>query len=176
MDKKETSSEKLRIHETSVDSEPIKVTDRRKFDRSGRLRGNDPQENQSQPQDKSSSARPEAGSEVPSGPEKEQAAPASSTTKSGASTPRPSHEDEVTFQSFVYHLWMSALVELGMPTEQGGTPRPPDPERARYLIDAVQVLEEKTKGNFNQGEAKILEEALYDLRMRYVAVSQDKET
>jgi len=43
---------------------------------------------------------------------------------------------------------------------------------ARHLVDMLGVLEEKTKGNLNQEEAAALNENLHQLRMAYVAVSQ----
>ena len=39
---------------------------------------------------------------------------------------------------------------------------------ARYHIDLLEVLESKTRGNLDAREAKLLEDLLYQLRMRYV--------
>jgi len=42
-------------------------------------------------------------------------------------------------------------------------------EHARYAIDMLQMLEEKTKGNLDPGEAKTLEDLLHQLRLLFVA-------
>ena len=43
-----------------------------------------------------------------------------------------------------------------------------DLEQAKYTIDMLQVLREKTAGNITPDESKLLDGVLYDLRMRYV--------
>ena len=40
------------------------------------------------------------------------------------------------------------------------------------LISLISMLQEKTRGNLDDGEAKLIEQILYDLRMRYVAKVQ----
>lgn len=47
-----------------------------------------------------------------------------------------------------------------------------DLEAARHQIDILGVLEEKTKGNLSDDEAKQLASIIYDLRMRYVQIAQ----
>jgi len=78
----------------------------------------------------------------------------------------------VDFQGFAYFLYMSALQELGVPTEPGAPPGRPDLERARFFIEVLHLLEEKTKGNLAPGEGKLLDEILYNLRMQYVTASR----
>ena len=41
-------------------------------------------------------------------------------------------------------------------------------EQARFLIDTLGILKEKTKNNLTTDEEKLLDEALYSLRMIYV--------
>lgn len=43
---------------------------------------------------------------------------------------------------------------------------------ARHFIDLLGVLEEKTRGNLSEQEAKLLEQVLHDLRMAYVEQSR----
>ena len=45
------------------------------------------------------------------------------------------------------------------------------PAEAQRVIDYLGVIEEKTKGNLTDEESKVLNGALYDLRMRYVQAS-----
>lgn len=42
---------------------------------------------------------------------------------------------------------------------------------ARYSIDTLELLKEKTKGNLSDEENRALENVLYDLKMRYVMKS-----
>ena len=44
----------------------------------------------------------------------------------------------------------------------------PDLELARYNIDMLMALEEKTKGNLTPEEEQLMEDVLYDLRLRYI--------
>ena len=43
-----------------------------------------------------------------------------------------------------------------------------DLEQAKYTIDMIQVLKDKTRGNVSEDEAKLLDALLFELRMRYV--------
>ena len=47
-----------------------------------------------------------------------------------------------------------------------------DLEQAKHGIDTLGLLEEKTKGNLTDQETKLLQTTLYDLRLRYVAMSR----
>ena len=42
-------------------------------------------------------------------------------------------------------------------------------EEAKYTIDLLEMIEEKTKGNLTPEEKRYLDQILYDLRMRFVA-------
>ncbi|MBM3213743.1 DUF1844 domain-containing protein [Candidatus Poribacteria bacterium] len=44
---------------------------------------------------------------------------------------------------------------------------------AKHAIDMLEVLENKTKGNLTAPERNYLENVLYELRMRFVRVSQN---
>ena len=46
-----------------------------------------------------------------------------------------------------------------------------DPEHAKFAIDMLNVIAEKTKGNLSPGEAQGLEDILHQLRMAFVAVT-----
>lgn len=80
----------------------------------------------------------------------------------------------IDFATFVLSLSHSALVHLG------DAPNPNDGKRevnlpmARQTIDLLAVLQERTRGNLTGEEERIIDQALYDLRMRYVEVSNSK--
>ena len=46
--------------------------------------------------------------------------------------------------------------------------RPPDLEAAEQLIDIIAMLEEKTRGNLTPEERQLVEQVLFELRMRFV--------
>lgn len=45
-------------------------------------------------------------------------------------------------------------------------------DAARHHIDLLAVLEEKTKGNLSEEEAKLLTQALHELRLNYLQISK----
>lgn len=74
----------------------------------------------------------------------------------------------VDFSTHVLSLASTALISIGkMPTPDGDIP-PIDLETARHLIDVLAMLEQKTKGNLDEAETKLLQSLIYDLRVAYV--------
>ncbi len=69
-------------------------------------------------------------------------------------------------------LTTQALFALGLLQLKGQEEREPDLELARYNIDMLQTLEEKTKGNLTKEEAQLLKNTLSELRMGYVSIAQ----
>lgn len=69
----------------------------------------------------------------------------------------------VTFSSFVVSLATSAMGHLGEgPEAELNLPL------AKHTIDLLGVLFEKTKGNLDDEEARLVEAVLYETRMRYL--------
>ncbi len=48
-------------------------------------------------------------------------------------------------------------------------------DEARHIIDLLQVLEEKTKGNLTEEESKLLTQALHEMRLAFVTVRDHPE-
>lgn len=87
------------------------------------------------------------------------------------------HEEEklpaVDFSMFVLSLTHSALVHLGdAPAPDGKRER--NLPLARQTIDLLAILQEKTKNNLSGEEERLLDQALFDLRLRFVEVSKEK--
>lgn len=76
----------------------------------------------------------------------------------------------IDFATFVLSLSHSALVHLGDAPDPSGGPPKPDVAMAKQTIDLLAVLQEKTTGNLTGEEERLLDQVLYDLRMRYVEV------
>ncbi len=83
---------------------------------------------------------------------------------------------DVTFTAFVMSLNTSALFHLGEISDPATGEKQQDLVLVKHTIDTIELLEEKTKGNLTDEEQDLLRNALYDLKMRYVAkVSQQSE-
>lgn len=84
-------------------------------------------------------------------------------TASGASIP-----------ALVHTLATQAAMFLGLtPDPMSGTARA-DLAQARFIIDLLEVIAEKTKGNLAPEEERILGDALHDLRLAFVEVSKPR--
>ncbi len=93
--------------------------------------------------------------------EREKAVPQKASSGSAQPSARGSESPSglrTEFGEFLSTLAMQAIGAL----EQ-------DLEQARYLIDVLGVLQQKTQGNLTSEEGQLLEGALYELRMKYVA-------
>ena len=98
--------------------------------------------------------------------EKEKAAPAPAAEPAAPAS-------ETDFMGFISTLAMQAMIALGeIAHPQTGQPEP-DLTQARYLIDIIQLLAEKTKGNLSKEEAQELKTLLYELRVKFVKKSQE---
>ncbi len=75
---------------------------------------------------------------------------------------------EVTFATFILSLNTSALVHLGELPEPGKEEPVFDLNLARHAIDTIAMLKEKTKGNLTEDEQALIDNILFDLRMKFV--------
>lgn len=78
---------------------------------------------------------------------------------------------EGNFAALVSMLTTQALFSLGLLQIKGQDKREPDLELAKYNIDMLQTLEEKTKGNLTKEEETVLTNTLNELRMGYVQIA-----
>jgi hypothetical protein len=80
-------------------------------------------------------------------------------------------DSRVSFVAFLYSLASSAAVHFGdVPDPTTGETRAPNLEQAGHVIDVMAMLEQKTKGNLTTEERQFLDQVLYELRLRFVAV------
>jgi len=75
---------------------------------------------------------------------------------------------EPTFTVFLSSLGMQAMIAMGKIANPVSGKIEKNLEHARFLIDTIAVLKEKTQGNLSQEEDKFVSESLYNLRMNYV--------
>lgn len=83
--------------------------------------------------------------------------------------PAESERPEVSFVAFVLSLASNAAIHFGdMPDPITHETRPPNLEAAAQTIDIIAMLEAKTRGNLSVEERQLVEQILYELRMRFV--------
>ncbi len=86
--------------------------------------------------------------------------------------PEP-NESAVTFLGFVVSLAHTAAVHFGdVPDPVSGQTIPANLPAAQQMIDILALLEEKTRGNLTAEERQLLEQILYELRLRYLDASK----
>jgi hypothetical protein len=73
------------------------------------------------------------------------------------------------FNFFITTLSLQASIALGQVPNPGTNKTEEDPAQARFLIDTLGMLKEKTKGNLSADETNLLENLLYELRMSYIS-------
>ncbi len=79
--------------------------------------------------------------------------------------------DKASFTHMVNLLTMQAIVGMGGMQDPSGQPIPADPQMARFHIDLLGVLEEKTKGNLEPEEKSLLSQSLHELRIMFVQIT-----
>jgi hypothetical protein len=77
---------------------------------------------------------------------------------------------QADFEQVVQSFYLSAVIAMGAATEPGQKPRV-DIIGARQSIDLLTVLSEKTKGNLTDREQKLLQTALFNLRMMFLEIT-----
>jgi len=74
----------------------------------------------------------------------------------------------INFSSFVISLATQALMQLGQVKPPAGVDINVDRAAAKQTIDLLSMLEEKTKGNLDEEEVRLLSEVLHNLRLSFV--------
>jgi hypothetical protein len=73
------------------------------------------------------------------------------------------------FSFFITTLSLQASVALGLIANPVTNKTEVDLVQAKFLVDTLGMLAEKTKGNLNADESKLLENLLYELRTVYLS-------
>lgn len=80
---------------------------------------------------------------------------------------------KVDFSTLVLSLGTTALYQMGAaPSPETGLPAAPDALNAKQTIDTIEMLRDKTRGNLDDDERKLIDSLLYELRMRYVEIGR----
>lgn len=82
---------------------------------------------------------------------------------------------QIDFSTFVLSLAASAMVQLGIaPGPEGEKREAPDLAMARHTIDTLEMLADKTRGNLDADEERLLQSVLYEVRMTFVRAERGR--
>lgn len=143
------------------------VKDRRRFDSSGAARGEAEPE-----QERAQEPKPQPEPQAPP----QESAPKVEPQEQAKGAPGPQggrrHQlPPVDFSGLILSLAHATMMHLGQIPGPGGQPMPPELDLARHTIDTIAMLQEKTKGNLDPEEKKLIDTALVELRMAFVQIA-----
>lgn len=82
---------------------------------------------------------------------------------------------EPNFSFFVTTLTLQASIALGTIANPATSKTEVDLVQAKFLVDTLGMLSEKTKGNLNAEESKLLENLLFELRTIYLSKTEGEK-
>ncbi len=103
---------------------------------------------------------------------KEQVAKGKESVQDQYDLPEGMEMPEASFMIHVSQLAMQSMVFLGLMPHPVDQSTQVDLVQAKYLIDTIEVLKDKSKGNLSKEEEEGLSTLLYDLRLKYLDVRQ----
>jgi hypothetical protein len=84
-----------------------------------------------------------------------------------------SEQTGISFTGFILSLATTAAVHFGdIADPSTGQPAEPNLVAAAQMIELIAMLQDKTKGNLSAQESQIVDDLLYELRMRFVQAQQ----
>ena len=88
-----------------------------------------------------------------------------------AKEPNSPQKETMLFAQLIELLTQNAVMMLGGMTDRQGRQRPPDLNAAEMMIDLLNVLQAKTKGNLTKEEERMLSSTLYQLQTAFAEVA-----
>jgi hypothetical protein len=88
-----------------------------------------------------------------------------------AANPGMDHPPAMSFEQIVHSIYMTTIMQLGGATPEGQQPKV-DLMGARQSIDMLAIIAEKTKGNLTPTESQLMDNALFEVRMGFLEVTQ----
>jgi hypothetical protein len=85
-----------------------------------------------------------------------------------STSPQQNQKIEASLSTLVLSIASSAAMALGLAPHPTSGKVEKDLDMARFNIDLLAVLEEKTKGNRTSDEERFLTSVLQDLKMKFV--------
>ena len=75
--------------------------------------------------------------------------------------------EPLSFTAFVISLASTAAIHFGDLPDPSGAKSEPNLEAAAQMIEILSLLDQKTRGNLTAEERQVLEQVLFELRLRY---------
>lgn len=88
-----------------------------------------------------------------------------------AANPGMEHLPPMNFEGLVQSVYMTAIMQLGGTTVEGQQPKV-DLMGARQSIDTLTVIAEKSVGNLTSDQIRLIDSALFELRMGFLEITQ----
>ncbi len=82
---------------------------------------------------------------------------------------------EPDFGFFITTIALQASISLGTVANPATGKTEENLLQAKFMIDTLAILREKTKGNLTKEESDLLENVLYELRMQYITKTKKGE-
>lgn len=86
-------------------------------------------------------------------------------------TPHPTGPVEASFSTLALSLGTQAVIAMGFMENPMTGKKELDRDVARFNIDLLRMLREKTKNNLSESEQKLLNDMVADLQMKFVQKS-----
>jgi Domain of unknown function (DUF1844) len=86
--------------------------------------------------------------------------------------PKSSGELTMDFSAFILSLNASSLIHLGEIPDPQSRERTVNVSAAKHTIEILEILKEKTAGNLDKDENKLLDDILYNLRLKFLQHSK----
>ena len=93
---------------------------------------------------------------------------AASQPEAQQSQPTGEQEPELDFFNYIASLGFQAMIFLGEMPNPITNQVDKNLKQAKFLIDTMTVIREKTTGNLSKEEAELLNGSIYELQLRYV--------
>ncbi len=85
---------------------------------------------------------------------------------------KQSGELQMDFSAFILSLNASSMIHMGEIPDPHSMERSVNLPAAKHTIEILEIIEDKTQGNLDDTEKKLLEDILYNLRMKFMQNSQ----
>jgi len=82
---------------------------------------------------------------------------------------------ELDFSTFVLSLNTSALIHFGDIPDPGTKERTVSVPAAKHTLQILEILKDKTTGNLDEQETKLLDDVLFNLRMKFIRLTESDE-
>ena len=90
----------------------------------------------------------------------------------GESKDAPAEEGQLNFFNYIASLGFQTMIFLGEMPNPITNQVEKNLKQAKFLIDTLVILRDKTKGNLSKEEDDLLNGSIYELQLRYVDLSK----